>query len=312
MRILIDNMNSISIIIPIYNTSTKLDSCIRSVVNQSFTQWELILVDDGSTDGSGIICDKWAASNKYIHVVHQINQGRSMARNNGVRKATGEWICFIDSDDTIPSDSLLYLSCRISENTDVVFGNGYTLGSDYKEIIDIETFRHLAVRGEGTIGVPWGTLFRRTLLTSYVFDVPRDFYMGEDYIFWLRIIFSTDQPVYVVKEPVYEKTEDNTSSKFVWTSDYAQRIQEYRLAAIPKDKRPLFMADTIADRIANLFAVTLFEQKHLWKKSLFYRQLINDMHKTGIRLTIKQRLFLSLPSRTLRNTYSHLSRILHS
>lgn len=304
-------MNNISIVIPIYNSAKYLDSCINSVANQSFIQWELILVDDGSTDGSGTICDRWAAKDSRIHAFHQKNQGRSVARNNGVRNATGEWCCFIDSDDTIPTESLLLLSSRINDKTDIVFGNGYTLGPAFKDIIDIETFRHLAVRGEGTIGVPWGTLFRRALLKPYVFDVPRDFYMGEDYIFWLRIIFSSEKPVYLVKDSIYTKADDNTSRKFVWTSDYAQRIQEYRMAAIPKEKIPLFIVDTIKDRMENLFAVTLFEQKSKWKYSFFYRQLIDDMDKADIRFTFKQSLFLSLPNRGFRKAYSWLSSRLH-
>lgn len=304
-------MVNISVIVPVYNTEKFIDSCIESVVKQSYQDWELILIDDGSSDNSGSICDKWTLKDNRIQVLHQYNQGRSKARLHGVNNAHGEWCCFIDSDDKIPHDSLQLLSNRTSDDTEIIFGNGYSLGKNYKKTIDIETFRHLAVRGEGTIGVPWGTLFRRRLLTTYVFDVPKDFYMGEDYIFWLRIVFNTNKSIAVVKESVYDKGDDTTSSNFVWTSAYAEKIQQYRIEAIPKNQRKNFLADTISDRIANLCAVAMFENKQKWSKCTLYKQLVEDMQRANISFTKKQRLFLSIPSINLRRLYSIISDKLH-
>lgn len=295
----------VSVIIPVYNAATTLDECIRSVVEQDSDNWELILVDDGSKDNSGRICDTWAENDSRIMVIHQQNGGRSVARCKGVTRARGEWCCFIDADDKIPQNALSSLSKKATDDTDIVFGNGYTINSRGK--VDIVTFRHLAVRGEGTIGVPWGTLFRRKLLTPYVFDVPRSFYMGEDYIFWLRIIFKTSKDVAVVYENVYTKNADTTSSSFVWTSDYAALIHAYRIDAIPDEKRGEFLTDTIADRIANLFAVTLFERRCEWQSSIFYRQLREDMETTSIHFTIKQKIFLYLLSRKLKRIFSAVS-----
>lgn len=295
----------ISVIIPIYNADTTLDECIRSVVEQEYDNWELILVDDGSKDNSGRICDTWAENDSRIMVIHQQNGGRSVARCKGVTRARGEWCSFIDADDKIPQNALSSLAKKATDDTDIVFGNGYTINSRGK--VDIVTFRHLAVRGEGTIGVPWGTLFRRKLLTPYVFDVPRSFYMGEDYIFWLRIIFKTSKDVAVVYENVYTKNADTTSSSFVWTSNYAALIHAYRIDAIPHEKRGEFLTDTIADRIANLFAVTLFEKRSEWRTSKFYRQLREDMETTSIHFTIKQKIFLYLLSRKLKRIFSAVS-----
>ena len=295
----------VSVIIPVYNAATTLDECIRSVVEQDTDNWELILVDDGSEDDSGKICDAWAAKDCRIMVRHKKNGGRSVARCNGVMMAKGDWCCFIDADDRIPQHALSMLTEKTADDTDIVFGNGYSINK--KGYVDIETFRHLAVRGEGTIGVPWGTLFRKNLLTPYVFDVPRSFYMGEDYIFWLRIIFTTSKDVAVVYENVYTKNADTTSSSFVWTSDYAALIHAYRIDAIPHEKRGEFLTDTIADRIANLFAVTLFEKRSEWRTSKFYRQLREDMETTGIHFTAKQKIFLYLLSRKLKRIFSAVS-----
>lgn len=92
-------MPHVSIVIPVYNTSRFLEECIRSVLHQDFTDWQVILIDDGSTDGSGTICDQFAANDPRIEVLHQPNQGLSVARNNGLARAQGEFVLFLDSDD---------------------------------------------------------------------------------------------------------------------------------------------------------------------------------------------------------------------
>ena len=92
-------MSRVSIVIPVYNTSRFLEECIRSVLHQDFTDWEVLLIDDGSTDDSGTICDQFAANDPRIEVLHQPNQGLSVARNNGLTRAQGEFVLFLDSDD---------------------------------------------------------------------------------------------------------------------------------------------------------------------------------------------------------------------
>ena len=169
--------------------------CIRdreSILSQSFTDFELILVNDGSTDLSGRICDECAAFDARVRVKHQTNGGRTRARHEGVKLSRGEWVTFVDSDDALATDALRMLSGRATADVDIVFGNGYTLPCMARDFIPMAEFRHRAVRGEGTIGVPWGSFYRRTLLSDYVFDLPRDIYMGEDYIYWLRMVFATD------------------------------------------------------------------------------------------------------------------------
>ena len=94
----------ISIIIPIYNSVRYLQRCLDSVLAQGYTNLDVVLVDDGSTDGSGVFCDEIAIKDKRIHVIHQNNQGASIARLNGLKCAKGEYITFVDSDDWISTD----------------------------------------------------------------------------------------------------------------------------------------------------------------------------------------------------------------
>ncbi len=96
----------ISIIIPVYNSVLYLDHCIKSVVGQIYEDWECILIDDGSTDYSGLFCDKWKICDSRIRVIHQPHQGVSVARNNGIEASTGEYVVFIDSDDWVEPNYL--------------------------------------------------------------------------------------------------------------------------------------------------------------------------------------------------------------
>ena len=99
MTIVSDRQPLISVIVPVYRVEAYLDSCVESVVLQSYPDWELILVDDGSPDNCGRLCDAWASRDKRIRVIHQANGGLSVARNSGILAARGDWIAFLDSDD---------------------------------------------------------------------------------------------------------------------------------------------------------------------------------------------------------------------
>lgn len=106
-------MPAISVIVPVYNIEDYISKCIESILNQTFTDFELILVDDGSTDQSGKICDEYSKTDKRIHVIHQLNKGVSNARNTGAHYSKGAYISFIDGDDLVSDEYLntLYSLC---------------------------------------------------------------------------------------------------------------------------------------------------------------------------------------------------------
>ena len=109
-------MPTISVIVPVYNAERYLGSCLDSIIAQSFDDFELILIDDGSTDGSGVICDQYCTRDHRFTVIHQKNQGSSSARNRGLDICRGEYICFIDADDWVASDHLENLYNTIQRN----------------------------------------------------------------------------------------------------------------------------------------------------------------------------------------------------
>lgn len=119
------NTGIVTVVIPVYNVEKYLDRCIQSVVNQTYEHLEIILVDDGSPDNCPQMCDDWAKRDKRIKVVHKKNAGLGMARNTGIEHATGEYICFFDSDDYIELDAIeACVQLAQKERVDIVaFGN---------------------------------------------------------------------------------------------------------------------------------------------------------------------------------------------
>ena len=110
----------LSIVIPVYGVESTLDRCLKSVVEQSFADYEVILVDDGSTDRSPQLCDEWAGKDPRIKVVHQQNGGLSTARNTGIELAQGEYITFIDSDDYIGEGTLEAVMSQLGDSIDLI------------------------------------------------------------------------------------------------------------------------------------------------------------------------------------------------
>lgn len=109
-----------SIIVPVYNIETYIECCINSLISQDFEEYEILLIDDGSTDNSGLICDEYSLKYDKIKVFHKLNGGLSDARNFGISKSTGEYLIFVDGDDRIAPDTLLGISKKIQSKPDFV------------------------------------------------------------------------------------------------------------------------------------------------------------------------------------------------
>lgn len=174
----------VSVIVPIYNVEKYLKLCLDSIIAQTYDNFEVILVDDGSPDRCGMICNKYAERYNFIKVIHQSNQGVSAARNNGVLKSKGDLITFIDPDDCITEDYLEYLVSLIIEyNADIsVGGSIYQYENKKVKIPKNETYRTYYnpseaisrmnyVNGFGT--VVWAKLYKRSLVEANPFPIGR-------------------------------------------------------------------------------------------------------------------------------------------
>lgn len=122
---------TITVIAPIYNQEHLLKRCINSILNQDYTEFELILIDDGSTDNSSQICNEYASKDSRIRVIHQPNSGVSLAGQKGLDYASGEWILFIDSDDYIELRAFTKISSYLKKS-DIIIFNFYELNNQRK------------------------------------------------------------------------------------------------------------------------------------------------------------------------------------
>ena len=176
-------MKKISIIIPIYNVEEYLETCLKSIVGQTYPHLEIILVDDGSPDNCPYICDQYAEKDKRIVVIHQKNQGLSVARNVGVIRSTGDYILFVDSDDFFALDFCEKVMGIVErEKCDIVIGEvvsvdeqGEYLKSKYEyaisefEILSNYQAMKEVVSEKRIIGYAWGKLYKRELLKGVNF-----------------------------------------------------------------------------------------------------------------------------------------------
>ena len=130
----------ISVIVPVYQVEQYLERCVDSILNQSYHNLEIVLVDDGSTDKGKVICDRYGTQNTNVKVIHQQNQGLSAARNTGIEASTGEWICFIDSDDYIEENMLeIMLRTSFEDQSDMVIC-GFVRCDDKDHVIKVKSF----------------------------------------------------------------------------------------------------------------------------------------------------------------------------
>jgi len=188
------------VVVPVYNVEKFLRECVDSVLAQTFKNFELILVDDGSPDNSGKICDEYAEKDSRVRVFHQPNGGVSSARKFGVENARAEWIMFVDSDDEIFPDAIEVLFPWTKES-DVDLIEGYVIGRSVEENSDsaqrgsanlvrnvnaLDYAAQMSGRGGWHVS-PWAKLLRREmLLKSDALGVSREFWWGEDFLMLLR------------------------------------------------------------------------------------------------------------------------------
>lgn len=199
----------VSIIVPVYNTSQYLKQCIDSILNQSVPNWELILIDDGSTDESGSICDCYAELDVRIRVIHQPNGGISVTRNNGKKVASGEYLYFLDSDDYIKENTLSTLLevAELNDWPDYVRGNHEVLTPDGKLVLTKFTsqrkrFEHKLLGSRDFIEyvlLPqpfvWNGLISKELAKCVEFDETRC--PREDLLYIMDLIGNNFRGVYI-------------------------------------------------------------------------------------------------------------------
>lgn len=209
-------MAEVSIIVPVYQAEKYIRQCIESILAQTFTDFELILVDDGSKDNSGKICDEYADKDKRVRVIHKKNSGVANARNNGTANATGEYICFVDADDWIDNTMLEHCVSCIKDNGADILRHGHIveLWKDGKcineEKISTPDFEKSLTHSQITEKMElfwqncsnyvWNYFFKRKVLENIKFP---DITVSEDHIFVLEALQKCKKICFLSEEPYH-------------------------------------------------------------------------------------------------------------
>jgi len=194
----------ISIITPVYNAEVYLEKCVSSIISQTYRELEIILINDGSVDCSGEICNRYASLDKRVVVIHQENAGMSAARNRGLEIAKGEYIGFVDSDDFIDPDMFQVLYDKAVETeSDIVecnFHHTYRTGEDTEIVEKYYDKERLICLGRG---IPWNKIYRHDLIQKTGARFPVGLYYAEDMEFYTKLIPFVDIYSYVDIAPYH-------------------------------------------------------------------------------------------------------------
>lgn len=236
----------ISFIIPVYNCKAYLSACVESIRAVQAEDYEILLIDDGSTDGSGTVCDELAGKFPEIRVVHQANAGASAARNRGIQEARGELLLFIDSDDSVDSAALggVLADPRCRENDLTVFGltfDFYRQGTccrqdplyfAYDGIMDRESWGSAFVQlfRDNSLTSACTKVFRRDIIRSNGLMLNSTMFLYEDFEFVLQYLRCCDT-IWNVPQAIYHYRQSEG------TDNAAQRLK--RIGSIPEFLKPI-------------------------------------------------------------------------
>ncbi|SCJ80079.1 Chondroitin polymerase [Anaerotruncus sp. 2789STDY5834896] len=217
---------SISIIIPVFNASCYLSRCIKSIRGQSFVAWELIVVDDGSTDDSADIYHRFASLDNRIHIFRQKNAGPSSARNTGIRHAKGDYVVFVDADDWLEPNMLATLHALI-KTSDLALCGYYrdffkphknifkeisvTIPSTTLHLYDIDNTVFNELYKKSYLNALWNKLYRNDFIKKNSLCFREDIQIGEDLLFNLAYL-SNINTIRISSEPLYHYVEENSRS----------------------------------------------------------------------------------------------------
>lgn len=308
----------ISILVPVYKVEACLPRCIESVLSQDFTDYELILVDDGSPDKSGEICEEYASRySKIIKVIHKKNGGLPSARLAGFQQASGKYIMFLDSDDYLLPNALTILYNKIEEGYDIVKGinrrvyadGSYTIERHRifnEEVIGNENYLSKVINAD-IAPYLWGGLYRRDLIQEDDFKPILSFSVGEDWLLNITIARRVNKMVCIDKE-VYCYFINNNSimQSKVCSYEYGEKMKKllYDITANCSPKiRNLIIINRTINNIKCFFIPELHFNNQIYKEIIgslkisLYKEYINTHIEKKYLLFIKYRDFYFLYTR---------------
>lgn len=237
-------MPQISVIVPVYNAEKTLHRCVDSILAQTFTDFELLLINDGSTDGSGRVCDEYAAKDARIRVFHKENGGVSSARNVGLDEARGEWIAFCDSDDEFLSNALIILSSKIDERIDFI-STGYlryapngdlevntSAYGKSEQILDARAIIEKMYQDSFYQFYVVTKMFRKEVVDKAHLRFDERVYFSEDKLFIVQYICAMQRKSYYTVIPIYIYSMNNSGAMQTFGQYYNEKSVTGLMAAL--------------------------------------------------------------------------------
>lgn len=269
--------NKFSIIVPVYNVKQYVGNCISSILAQTYPHFELILVDDGSTDESGKICDRYATQDDRIKVIHQANGGVSRARNKGIEAATGQWICFIDSDDEVKPDWLEHHALNTDADMLVqgmleTYPGGETRHIPVPDLyVKWEDYQTLHVR-EYDLYSPI-KCFKSEIIWQNNLRFIEDMHAAEDLTFVLEFMSQSDSIRFIPYEGYVYNHQNSTLTKRVYTTeqvlDWHNKILTTALNTCKGDKSSTLYRSIAEHQFGNLSQYVTFQHKDLSQRERY-------------------------------------------
>ncbi|MBO5864553.1 MAG: glycosyltransferase family 2 protein [Bacteroidaceae bacterium] len=304
----------IGVIVPVYKVEKYIAECIESILAQTYTNFRLILVDDGTPDNSGKICDEYAKKDSRITVIHKKNAGVTRARARGVEEADDcEFITFVDSDDTIPIDSLQILIGLIDDNTDIVVGEYQELGNTSLRYFNQKEYI-LNLIFTGVPQAPWGKVIRKELFTEKTFNIPSYITVGEDAIMNIRIATNSTKNIIFTKQKIYNYRilPESAFHSFKNTLTYQEKYFNVLEESLPGDLYKDVLPQIIARAFSNWKPFYQYSSKKLRADDIpFVNRLKRYIKECNYKLTVFDWIQLYCPIKFIRYISINIRKIVN-
>jgi len=303
----------ISIIVPVYNAERYLNRCVDSILAQTFTDFEVLLIDDGSTDKSGVICDEYAGKDERVKVFHKENGGVSSARNVGLENANGEWISFVDADDCLNGDALETYMGMASDGVEMIMAGYRILGEDGDEkyccgtienkIIDrrqgiIEMYNHSDFPYQGYV---WCKMLKTSIIRQYNILFNTDICFNEDRLFLVEYISRVEKRIAYTTKAVYNYFERSTGAMATLKNGYNKNfVTDFDACLMMKDVVKILPEASELITLADKSIMISYD----WNHQMMYRyndycaknhwHMVRGMVKAGVFVTYLKQLVIPI------------------
>ena len=273
-------MPQISLIVPVYNAEKYLHRCINSILEQTFTDFELLLINDGSKDMSGKICDEYAAKDNRVYVFHKKNGGVSSARNVALDEAKGAWVTFIDSDDWIANDYLMNLYEAVGQDGELAISYATLVHNDgvfqrlnnANNVLQKENFQDLFVEYNLHIYTsPWGKLYKKQIIDNEKLRFCEGMHIGEDLLFLYSYMLCVSKICVI------------SYSGYYYCFELSGTLTK-KVNSLESELLGLSNIINIVDKICNDWLIESIEAKSnlYWIKGCYTRRVLNALYHNDV------------------------------